>query len=184
HGDVKPSNVIVDGRAQAYLMDVGLARRAGCIEGASTEDLSGTPAYVAPEQLGPTPARNQPAADQYSLGAVLYELLTGELPFEGPAEAVRHQGVPTEPRRPCGIPRDIPRSLEAICLKAMAKDSAQRYADCALMRDDIKHWLDGKMARVVTESRTSGRGRWLLLGIALAVVAGATLFRIWPRQPD
>src|SRR5262249_72322 len=133
-------------------------------------------AYIAPEQLGPAPGRNRPAADQYSLGVVFYELLTGQLPFEGPPAAVLYQVAHTEPRRPRQIRGDISAALEAICLTAMAKDPGQRYPSCAALRDDLKRWLDGKR---VSSPRLAAP--WLLgLGALVAAIFAAWLLKLLP----
>ena len=131
HRDVKPSNVMIDSRSQPMLMDFGLARLEESEEQLTQDGtVLGTPAYMAPEQAKRTFGEVGPASDQYGLGVVLYELLTGETPFSGPPSVVIFNLVNQEPDRPRSKEATIPRDLETICLKAMSKRPEERYVDC------------------------------------------------------
>ncbi len=128
HRDLKPSNVIVREDGEPIIMDFGLARfqqlEASTITAAGAP--IGTPAYMAPEQIeGRTPG---PAADIYSLGVILYQLLTGRLPFQGAAAAVMTQVLFDEPRPPSLVRAGVDLRLEGICLLAMDKRMASRFA--------------------------------------------------------
>ncbi len=128
HRDVKPQNIMLDAHDRVHLMDFGLASRQD--EAAKlTNDgaVMGTPAYMAPEQAAGQKGEAQPAADQYAVGVVLYELLTGTVPFKGPAPVVIHNAIHVEPDSPRKHRPYIPKDLETICLKAMAKKPEQRY---------------------------------------------------------
>jgi tetratricopeptide (TPR) repeat protein len=105
----------------------------------------GTPSYAAPEQVGGRRERVGPAADVYSVGAILYEMLTGRPPFQGTSvletlEQVRHD----DPLPPSRLDRKVPRDLETICLKCLQKDPARRYATAALLAEDLRRFQDGR----------------------------------------
>ena len=156
HRDIKPANIMIGTNQRPQLMDFGLAKvladtapagfhrptgRAGATVSIATVDgtIMGTPAYMAPEQARGDVKTVGPHSDQYSLGVVLYELLTGRRPVVN----IHARGgiVSEQPARPRQLNRKIPRNLEAVCLKAMAKKPAHRYADAADLAVDLQHWL-------------------------------------------
>ncbi|MBK9384688.1 MAG: protein kinase [Planctomycetes bacterium] len=147
HRDVKPSNLWLDPEGRACLADFGLARLGD--EATLTRDDSplGTPAYMAPEQLGRSPEALDGRADIYGLGATLYHLLTRRLPFEGGSAEVltrlRHEDPPS-PRALCPA---IPRDLEAIVLHAMEKRPADRYASARELAEDLEAFVERREVR-------------------------------------
>jgi serine/threonine-protein kinase len=144
HRDVKPANIRLDGRDAVYLMDFGIAYRPESGEVAVPPGrLLGTPAYVAPEQAQGGQTDVQPASDQYSLGVVLYELLCGQPPFCGPPSYVLFHTIHREPSSPHTLNPNIPRSVAAVCLKALSKRPERRYASCQNFADDLRSWLAG-----------------------------------------
>ncbi|WP_166830583.1 WD40 repeat domain-containing serine/threonine protein kinase [Thalassoroseus pseudoceratinae] len=146
HRDVKPDNVMLDGRDEPQLMDFGIARLEESTE-KFTQDghVLGTPAYMAPEQAAGKQDEIGPASDQYSIGVVLYELLTGQTPFSGTTAAVvLFHAANSEAPPPATINANIPRDLETICQKAMAKEIGDRYATCEVLAKDLQHYLDDK----------------------------------------
>ncbi|MFM9963361.1 MAG: protein kinase domain-containing protein [Planctomycetaceae bacterium] len=135
HRDMKPANIMLNAKGQAVVMDFGLARQVDHEENDLTKDgaMLGTPSYMSPEQVRGKIREIGPATDIYSLGVVLYRLLTGRCPFEGAFTAIL-AAIPTEtpsaPRDLCGT---VSPAIEAICLKAMAKNPADRFASAAEM---------------------------------------------------
>src|SRR5262249_24358712 len=127
------------------LLDFGLALRDEA-EVTMTVDgqILGTPAYMSPEQAAGHGHKVDRRSDVYSLGVVLYELLTGELPFRGKKGMLRLQMLHEEPRPPRRVNDKIPRDLETICLKAMAKEPARRYQTARDLADDLRRYLKGE----------------------------------------
>ncbi|MBI4577846.1 MAG: serine/threonine protein kinase, partial [Planctomycetes bacterium] len=148
HRDVKPANVLLEPDGRARLADFGLARRLADEEGSGrltrTGTILGTPAYMAPEQALGDVARVDARSDIYSLGAVLYEMLTGRPPFEGDsAVRVLHRVLVDEPVRPRRRNPAVSRDVETVCLKALEKDPARRYADARAFEADLARARQG-----------------------------------------
>jgi formylglycine-generating enzyme required for sulfatase activity/serine/threonine protein kinase len=144
HRDLKPTNIMIDQRGEPVIMDFGLARRAGGQDAALTQSgaLLGTPAYMAPEQARGDTAAVGPLSDIYSLGVILYELLTGRRPFEGnQVLQVLNQIQTMQPAPPASLRPNLDSRLEAICLKAMAKRPEDRYATMAEMAAALDEYL-------------------------------------------
>jgi tetratricopeptide (TPR) repeat protein/predicted Ser/Thr protein kinase len=144
HRDIKPANILFDPATQrARIVDFGLAHVAGVPGSIAEGTLVGTPSYMSPEQAlgaGGVDART----DQYSLGATLYEMLSGEPPFRGTPAMVMHQVLEEEPRPPRQLSEAIPRDLETICLKTLAKDPKHRYPSADELAADLERWLHGE----------------------------------------
>jgi hypothetical protein len=142
HRDVKPANVRIDAQGAAYLMDFGIAYRPDSGEAPTPPGtILGTPAYIAPEQAQGASGAVLPASDQYSLGAVLYELLCGRPPFCGPPSYVLFHAINHEPPDPRDIDPRVPRPLSEICRKAMAKRPERRYPSCQAFAAELRRWL-------------------------------------------
>ena len=132
HRDVKPENMLVGRRGEILLSDFGIALVAQSSRYQSTQDMTGTIAYMSPEQIQGKP---RPASDQYSLGVVVYELLSGQLPFQGPGEvALVHQHLYVQPRSLRELVKDISPDVEAVTMRTLAKDPRDRFGDVAVQR--------------------------------------------------
>src|SRR5262249_29388471 len=145
HRDVKPANCLVDRRGQLYLTDFGLAgsRQEAATRMTRVGSVMGTPAYVSPEQASGATARIGPHSDQYGAGVVLYELLTGRVPFEGTIDVVLFNAIHSEPPKPSALRPGLDPALEAICLRGMAKKAEDRFTDAAALAAALRAWLAG-----------------------------------------
>jgi eukaryotic-like serine/threonine-protein kinase len=145
HRDIKPGNVMITEAGQVKVMDFGIARAVSDSSStvAETTAIIGTAAYFSPEQAKGEPVDAR--ADVYSTGVVLYELLAGRPPFRGESPvAVAYQHVSEAPLAPSEVNETVPRSLDAVALRALAKDPFQRYQDAAAFREALDATVDGK----------------------------------------
>jgi len=161
HRDLKPANIMIDEVGQPVVMDFGLARKAEdedeVADGAKSTlsgdagltqmgSVLGTPAYMPPEQATGDLPTIGPRSDVYSLGVIFYELLTGRRPFDGPdANSVIQKILHIPPRPPTEVVGDLDPALERICLKAMAKDPADRFASMAEFAQALKDVVDPEL---------------------------------------
>jgi serine/threonine-protein kinase len=183
HRDLKPSNILLDGKGRPCVTDFGLAKVlvAGSDMTTATGAILGTASYMAPEQAAGHSAEAAPASDVYSLGAILYELLTGQPPFRAdtPVDTLM-QVLTREPILPRRLNRRVPQALELICLKCLAKSPHDRYASAEALADDLEHFLKGETLIARPPSVLQRLGNWgrrepalaarlAVLGIFLAV---------------
>jgi serine/threonine-protein kinase len=194
HRDLKPSNILLDQQGQPFVTDFGLVKVLGAPSHAtSTGVILGTPAYMAPEQAAARSAQVGPASDVYSLGVILYELLTGRRPFSGatPLETLV-QVIEAEPPRPRLVNPKVPRDLEIICLKCLEKDAAARYASAEALADDLERFRQGEEVSARPPGVWAGVRRWTRREpalasrlVALAILTGLLQvnYQIHPNVP-
>jgi TolB-like protein/Tfp pilus assembly protein PilF len=191
HRDIKPGNILLDQEGEPHLTDFGLAR---LVESESTVtrtmEVLGTPSYMAPEQAVGNNAAISSLTDVYGLGAVLYQLLTGQPPFAGGTtyETIKLL-LDTEPRQPRLLNPKIDRDLSTICLKCLEKDSQRRYPSALALAEDIERWLkhepiQARRAGVFTRGR-----KWVrrnptsaLLAASLVALAATAGWIVWKSE--
>jgi serine/threonine protein kinase/tetratricopeptide (TPR) repeat protein len=194
HRDVKPSNLLLDPQGDLWVADFGLARIQDDVGVTLTGDLVGTLRYMSPEQALAKRAAIDHRTDVYSLGATLYELLTLEPVFDGrDRQELLRQIAFDEPRPPRRVRPGIPRELETIVLKAMAKDPCGRYASARELADDLRRFLDGQPILARRRSPIDHAAKWAMrhrstvaavaVVLAMAVVGmGVATVLLWREK--
>lgn len=170
HLDLKPGNILQDSNGSPLVTDFGLARR---IEQALVrDDIAGTPSYMAPEQARTDGPPLSPATDVWSLGAVLFEALTGHPPFEGNSATDTLRLVLEGQVRRLRRYRPVPHDLEAICLHCLRKAPQDRYPDARQLADDLGPFLEGRAVHVRPLNTPQRMWRWSRREPRLATALG------------
>ena len=194
HRDLKPGNILLDGRGEPLVCDFGLAK---WLDESSdltrTLTIFGTPGYIAPEQAHGPAANLKPTADVYSLGAILFDLLAGRPPFLGEhALSVIQQAAEKPAPRLRSIVREIDRDLETVCARCLERDPTARYHSAGDLAEDLERWVDGRpvIARPVSPPvriwRWARRNPKLAASVAGCVLGGliALAFVTFTFLPD
>ena len=177
HRDIKPGNILLDRHGEPHLTDFGLAR---LIEQESTVtnsfDVLGTPSYMSPEQAAGRVKELTAATDVYSLGAVFYQMLTGQPPFVGGTtyETIRLV-LETEPRSPRIVNPKVDRDLSTICLKCLEKDPKKRYETAAALADDVERWRRHEPIRARHIGVLARGKKWIRRNPTTTVLAGSLI---------
>ena len=183
HRDVKPDNLLIDGQGRLKVTDFGLAHAGGLERLTRTGAQLGTPAYMAPEQADANREAQGAHTDVWALGVILYEVLTGQRPFQGASFNELCLAITgKDPVLPRTLVPAIPRDLEAVCMKALSREGYRRYRDAEALAQDLDRALEHR--RVLADpvrpwARRLRRWRWALLtaGVLLAGGGGAAILR-------
>jgi serine/threonine protein kinase/tetratricopeptide (TPR) repeat protein len=191
HRDIKPGNILLDGKGEPHLTDFGLAR---LVESESTVtrtmEVLGTPSYMAPEQAIGNNAAISSVTDVYGLGAVLYQLLTGQPPFAGGTtyETIKLV-LDTDPRQPRLVNPKVDRDLSTICLKCLEKDPKRRYSSALALAEDLERWLKHEPIQARRTGIVARSRKWVqrnptsaLLVASLLALAGAAGWIAWKSE--
>ncbi|MCA9199716.1 MAG: protein kinase [Planctomycetales bacterium] len=192
HRDLKPGNILVDAHDEPHIMDFGLAKRdAGEVTVTIEGQIVGTPAYMAPEQAMGMSHACGPPTDIYSLGVVLFELLTGELPFRGNTNMLLHQVLNDEPPLPRSLNNHVPKDIETICLKCLEKKPEKRFPSAAELADELARFTGqqpilsrpvGRFGRIVRWCQRHTTTAGLIVACLVTLVAGTVATTYFAMQ--
>jgi TolB-like protein/Tfp pilus assembly protein PilF/predicted Ser/Thr protein kinase len=191
HRDIKPGNILLDAKGEPHLTDFGLARLLETESSIThTLDVLGTPSYMAPEQAVGNNAAVSSATDVYGLGAVLYQLLTGQPPFAGGTtyETIKLL-LETETRQPRLLNPKIDRDLSTICLKCLDKDPQRRYPSAIALAQDLQRWLKHEPIQARQTGFFARGKKWVrrnptsaLLAASLVALIAAVGWNVWKSE--
>jgi tetratricopeptide (TPR) repeat protein len=177
HRDLKPGNILIDRAGEPHITDFGLAKRETSEVTMTMEgQVFGTPAYMSPEQAKGQGHAADRRTDIYSLGAILFELLTGEHPFRGSVQMLLKQVIEDEPPSPRQFDSRVPRDLETICLKCLQKEPTSRYDTAQALAEELTRFLAGMPILARPAGRLERIGRWCRRNPLVAASVTAAVF--------
>jgi WD40 repeat protein/predicted Ser/Thr protein kinase len=191
HRDLKPSNIMVNSDYEPTVMDFGLAKEVNKSgEGLSKSvDILGTPEYMSPEQAQGSVRHIDAQSDVYSLGIILYEMITGKTPFHAANPmAILYQIGFDEPKPPSRLVPHLAKDLEAVCLKAIEKEKAKRYASADAFAEDLSRYLEGKPVKAKPVTPLIRLGKWMrrhrvatvaIMAAILLMLSGVLFLMYW-----
>lgn len=193
HRDIKPGNVLLDEEGAAHLTDFGLVRRTDSVTLTASDAIVGTPQYMSPEQVRGDKLDGR--SDQFALGSTLYEMLTGEAPFQGDSPvSVLRAICDVQPRSLRKVRPELPSSLEAIVMRMLEKDPDRRYGSMQQVRNDLDRYLRGEAVEAtlpgpLTRSYRRLRNnklasRFAATTLALVVIAGFYFYNNWKTRGE
>ncbi|HYT53611.1 MAG TPA: serine/threonine-protein kinase, partial [Verrucomicrobiae bacterium] len=195
HRDLKPGNVLLDGRGEPLVSDFGLAKWLDTTSHLTqTLTIFGTPGYIAPEQVNGSAGKLGPTSDVYSLGAILFDLLTGRPPFLGDhaLKVIQQASEKPAPKLRTLMP-GLDRDLETICAKCLEREPGARYRSAGDLAEDLERWLEGQPIAARPLSPPAQIWRWtrrnpVIAGMAallmtLGLVAGVTMWKSGKPSP-
>ena len=180
HRDLKPGNILIDRQGEPHVTDFGLAKRLESYsEMTATGVIMGTPSYMSPEQAEGRNRQLTIASDIFSLGSILYQMLTGKTPFAGGTglEIIKRV-IEVEPPRPSTLNPKIDPDLETICLRCLQKEPQRRYLSARGLATDLEHWLEGKPIAARPVSDWERAWKWVRRHPAVSGLSAAIVISI------
>ena len=200
HRDLKPQNILIDPQGRPMVLDFGLACE-WFVEspGDSYGKILGTPAYMAPEQASGQSPRAEPRTDVYALGVMLFQLLTGELPFRGDVASVLHQVMHVDPPQATDLNPSVPKDLNTLCQCCLEKTPSRRLASAAFLRDELQRFVNFQPIQSRPSNWRSRVAKWscrnpvvaaltavavTMVGLLLAgaMITTVLISRAWERE--
>jgi eukaryotic-like serine/threonine-protein kinase len=184
HRDVKPANILLNAAGQPFVTDFGLAKRVVAQSAESTisseGQILGTPRYMSPEQASGRTRETDHRTDIYAVGVILFEMLTGHVPFRGNMRAVLQQKMFDDPPSPRSLDASIPRDLETICLKCLERDPDKRYASAGALSQELKRFRNGEPILARPISTVERTWRWcrrrpMVAGLLLSLLTSLSV---------
>ncbi len=174
HRDVKPANILLNQDGQPYVTDFGLAKRLNADVTISSEgQVVGTAKYMSPEQASGKTRETDPRSDLYALGVIMFEMLTGDVPFRGTVSALLAQKVNQDPPTPRTLNPSLPRDLETICLKCLEREPGKRYPSVLELAEELARFAAGEPIRARPISRLERTWRWCRMRPVVAGLVAA-----------
>lgn len=178
HRDVKPANILLDHAGQPYVTDFGLAKRANDASSSGEGRMVGTVRYMSPEQAVGNFGETDGRSDVYALGVTLFEMLTGETPFRGNAQAILHQKAFDDPPSPRKLEPNLPKDLETICLKCLEREPGKRFQSAGELAEELERYAANEPIHSRPISRLERSWRWCKKRPAISGLLAGLIFSL------